>query len=127
MGFDDLAKHMAKRDGRKKSQSKTGDADQIVAEAIKADQRLNRTRDLVLGPLLLVGGLGIEVLVYSMLRNDSSELVREQSLSYVIMGGVFALGLIIVGLLKTIRGLTRRAPIGDAPEQILDTLVKPRD
>jgi uncharacterized membrane protein len=112
MGFDDLAKHMAARDGRKKVHSASANADQIVTEAIKADQRMNRIRDLVLGPILLVGGLGIEVLVFKVAAIGAD----------MIGIGVLAAVAIIVGLMKTIRGLTSRKLIGDAPEQIMEQL-----
>ena len=57
MGFDDLARHMASRDGKKKLGEQAGNADQLVAEAARVDRRMSRQRDLILGPLLLVGGL----------------------------------------------------------------------
>jgi hypothetical protein len=61
MAFDDLAKHMASRDGRKKP---TGDVDQILADAATADRRMTRTRNLILGALLMAGGALVAVLCF---------------------------------------------------------------
>lgn len=119
MGFDDLAKHMAARDGRKKVHSASADADQIVAEALKADGRMNRIRDLVLGPMLLVGGLGIDVLILSAAASGGLD---RSMIRYMIIIGVAAAAATVVGLMKTIRGLTSRKLIGDAPEQIMKKL-----
>lgn len=127
MGFDDLARHMASRDGRKKSQVPSTNGDEIVAAAIKADRRMNRTRDLILGPILLVGGLGLGLVIYSALRaayttEDPRNAGVEQDLGVLYMGAGFALVGIVAGLLKTIRGLTNRSLIGDAPERVLKNL-----
>src|SRR5688572_27640767 len=127
MGFEDLAKHMAARDGRKKSQVQATDPDRIVAEALKSDRRMRRTRDLVLGPLLLAGGLGLGLIVYSVLRGggdtgDPRNAGVEDSGGILLACGGFACVAIIAGLLKTIRGLTSRSLVGDAPERMLEGL-----
>ncbi len=57
MGFDDLARHMAARDKRSSKPAAHGNADAIVAQALVAQSRMDRTRDLILGPILLLGGL----------------------------------------------------------------------
>jgi hypothetical protein len=127
VGFDDLAKHMAARDGRQKSQARATDPDQIVAEALKSDRRANRTRDLVLGPLLLAGGLGLGLVLYSLLRGgvdtgDPRNAGERPPWGILTVCGGFACIAIIAGLLKTIRGLTSRSVIGDAPERMLDRI-----
>ncbi len=90
---------------------------------------MNRTRDLVLGPLLLVGGLGLGLVVYNALRdgfdvedprNAGTDILQNRGFLFTAAG--FALVAIVAGLLKTIRGLTSRSLIGDAPERVLDNL-----
>jgi len=61
MAFDDLARHMASRDGKKQVQPVN--LDQFAAETAESNRRLDRTRDLILGPILLVGGLIILALI----------------------------------------------------------------
>jgi hypothetical protein len=127
MGFEDLAKHMAARDGRKKSSGQATDPDQIVAEAIKSDHRASRTRDLVLGPILLAGGLGLGLVLYSLLRDgvdtaDPRNAGPDLHGGFLLTCGGFACIAIIAGLLKTIRGLTSRSVIGDAPERVLERI-----
>src|SRR5262245_44169562 len=127
MGFDDLAKHMAARDGRKKAQAQTTDPDRIVAEAVKSDRRMSRIRDLVLGPLLLVGGLAVGLIVYSAVRGgidrtDPRNAGTDDFPTLLVAAGGFACVAIIAGLLKTIRGLTRSSLVGDAPERMLEGL-----
>ena len=115
MGFDDLARHMAARDGRKKARVESSDPDQIVAEAMKSDRRMSRTRDLVLGPLLLVGGLGIGVLAYGIAASGVVDRT-------VLACGMLALGAITAGLMKTISGIAGRSLFEDAPEKLMDKL-----
>lgn len=110
MAFDDLAKHMASRSGKKQP---AGSADQIVAEAAKADRRANRTRDLILGPILLVGGAGILLLYYLVIveANDPTPHPdRPPSPSGLypvwISAAVIAM---VTGLFQTIRGLIGRS------------------
>jgi hypothetical protein len=54
MGFDDIARNMNK--GKPAAQV---DPDKIIADAVKADRRMSRTADLILGTLLFAGGAGI--------------------------------------------------------------------
>jgi hypothetical protein len=111
MAFDDLAKHMAARDGKKKAMI-TGDANQIIAEAAKANARLNRQRDLILGPLLLVFGVGVCAAWLYMFLVGFDELGRANQ------GGVFriAIGALLIGPFavflgskKLIRGLRNKS------------------
>jgi hypothetical protein len=101
VGFDDLAKHMAKRDRRTGSTSR--DPDQIVAEAAEADRRMSRTRDLILGPILLVGGLGfVALFLLARVSRDAGE-APGYVWSYCV-GGITATG---VGARQTWRGLRK--------------------
>ena len=56
MGFDDLARHMASRDGKKVKDGQPGDVNTFIAENEEHDRRLQRKRDLILGPVMVVGG-----------------------------------------------------------------------
>lgn len=91
MAFDDLAKRM----GASAGEGSQVDPDQIMAEAQAAARRSQRLSDLVLGPLLLLGGAGIAVLCY---------LVATQGALMYGMG-MFAIGAIIVGSQKLLRGV----------------------
>jgi hypothetical protein len=113
MSFDDLAKHMAARDRNKKLTTPRGNVDEIVAEAAKAARRMSRTRDLILGPLLLVGGITIAVLysswIFDLLHHtDSSHIVIPGPVPIGIAVG--AIAMVIIGSVQTIRGLRGRSP-----------------
>jgi len=111
MAFDDLARHMASRDGKKVP---VGSADQVVAEAEKAARRMSRRRDVILGLLLLVGGLiilGLYGLILLDVFNPTPSPLRppEDTLRipiYLPVGGGAA---VIIGLQKLIRGLAGRS------------------
>ena len=90
MGFDDLARHMRSVHGGKLSNAT--DPDQMVIEAQKAARAAQRRSDLVLGPMLLVGGVGITAL--------SLTVAQEGGGMYVVAGGA-----VIAGLAKTARGI----------------------
>jgi hypothetical protein len=115
MGFDDLARHMASRD--KKALSKAASADQMVAEAARADRRQSRSRDLILGPLLLAGGLVAQVIVCLFLfdfydstphpQRPSSEPESIRVPVIFLVGGFIAIG---IGFKWTVRGLRGRSP-----------------
>ena len=124
MGFDDLAKHMAARDGKKKVLS-SGDGDQIIAEAAKADARMNRQRDLILGPILFVGGLASLALCVLLLIDDKGGIERHDvRLIAMLMGGAGA-G-IVVGGRKLIRGLRNKSRDDTAENQeLVDALQRP--
>jgi hypothetical protein len=113
MAFDDLARHMASRDGKKTSQPET--VDQFLAEAAAENRRLDRKRDLILGPVLLIGGLVISIFIALYLVdaiNPTPNPMRPPETSNRILlptgGAVFALGMVVTGLLQTIRGLRGR-------------------
>ena len=118
MAFDDLAKHMAQRDGKRTGT--VGSASDVIAAAHEANRRADRTRDLILGPLLLVGGAVIAVLAFSIER--TGEGTRE-----IIMLSAFALGLVGVGARQTYRGIRNVPPTaGDGVEGTLDRLTNRR-
>jgi hypothetical protein len=96
MGFDDLAKRMGgSRGGAVGDAAVARDPDQIMAEAQRAAERSSRISDLILGPLLLLGGAGILVLCFL--------VARQGGLMY---GMAFAaIGAVIVGGKKILRGL----------------------
>lgn len=112
MGFDDLARHMAARDNKKLGPA-NATADEMVAEIAKSDRRMDRTRNLVLGPILLVGGLVIGVL-YVLYLLDATDTTphpnRPPESSFLYWNGalVFAGGMVIVGARQLYRGLRGR-------------------
>lgn len=114
MGFDDLARHMASRDGKKGSSPSSGE--EILAQAAIADRRMSRTRDLILGSILFVGGLAILGLyvfyLYGVWHNPPPQDVHqgpngksEVTYYYSIGLPVLTAGMIIGGLLQLVRGL----------------------
>ena len=113
MGFDDLARHMASRD--KKALSNATSADEMVAEAARVDRGMSRKRDLIMGPLLIVGGLFASVLVFLFLSDFYDPTPNPQRPpgpntitvpTIMIVGGLISLGL---GFKWTIRGLRGRS------------------
>ncbi len=114
MAFDDLARHMAARDGKKPTQPAS--VDDFLAEAIESERRLSRKRDLILGPVLLLGGLVILAFIALYLADafsDTPHPQRPPETSNKILvptgGVVFAGGMVIVGLKKMFRGLRGRS------------------
>jgi hypothetical protein len=111
MAFDDLARHMARRDGKKRVD---GDASQILADAERADRRMTRTRDLILGTVLLVGGALVAalILVYTFdIFDQTPDPQRPPETGRVMLPyGLFAaaVGAVFVGLWRVFRGLRGR-------------------
>jgi O-antigen/teichoic acid export membrane protein len=70
MAFDDLAKHMAARDGRKNAGPV--DPHKIMAEAAEADRRQTRQRNLILGTILVIGGL-IGLVMFALYIADAND------------------------------------------------------
>lgn len=109
MGFDDLAKHMAARDRR--ALSKAGNASEIMAEAASAERRMNRTRDLILGPIMLAGGLLYFVLVITLFVHAATPNPNRPPSGTVYVwlptpAAIYAIG---YGIVRTIRGLRGRS------------------
>jgi uncharacterized membrane protein len=112
MGFDDLARHMAGRDKQKLSTAKT--ADELVAEAAVADRRMARTRDLILGPVLVACGLALGALLYVLYAGEVHDLQHprtadENTFYYSVGGTVLAAGMLIAGVRQTVRGVRATA------------------
>jgi hypothetical protein len=113
MGFDDAARRMRGERGGGEVPS-TIDPDQIIAEAVRAEQRSSRRKDLLLGAILMAGGGLVGVLWYDTMarvlagwfgdaRPAPEGKMMPGPLMYLI--GLFAIGAIIVGTLKMLRGL----------------------
>lgn len=112
MGFEDLARHMAGRDKQKLSTAKS--ADELVAEAAQADRRMTRTRDLILGPVLIVCGLALGALLYFLYAGEVHDLQHprtadENTFYYSIGGMVLAAGMLLGGVRQTFRGVRATA------------------
>ena len=112
MGFDDLARHMAGRDKQKLSTAKS--ADELVAEAAQADRRMTRTRDLILGPVLIVCGFALGALLYFLYTGEVHDLQHprtadENTFDYSIGGMVLAAGMLLGGVRQTVRGVRATA------------------
>lgn len=108
MSFEDLARHMSKRDGGKLSEA--SDPRQMMIEAGRAKRRQQRTHDLILGPLMLacgITGIVMTVAVMAMMRASGG--------GYVVVYYGAIIGLIIGGVKKLIRGIAacfrERAPV----------------
>jgi hypothetical protein len=98
MSFEDLARHMSARDGV--SLSSASDPRQMMIEAQRAKRRHQRTRDLILGPLLLLCGLaGIALTAANVL------MVSENGGGFVFIYYGAILGAFAAGAGKLARGL----------------------
>lgn len=117
MAFDDLARHMASREGKSKLSQPAGTADEILAEAAKASRRLSRSRDLILGPILFFGGILALVLLglytADALHPTPNRLRAPESGGTVLLPTIAGFGIVggivVTGLLQTIRGLRNRS------------------
>ncbi|GEM_PF-4369607 len=98
MGFDDLARHMASRDGKATAPTSAND---FIAQAAADNRRIARRNNLVLGTFLLVAGLiGTIAIVAWMIQAHS------QGGSVRWIGGLFAAGAAVcVGAERLWRGL----------------------
>jgi hypothetical protein len=120
MAFDDLAKHMASRD--RKRLSKAASADELVAEVAAADRKMARQRDLILGPLLLLGGVLAAVFLISLELDTNGGTTnmgyveRKQSLEFLALLSAITLALLGFGIRQTYRGLRNRSHLAPADE-----------
>jgi hypothetical protein len=92
MGFDDLARHMASRDG--KALAAPSDANEFVRRAKEDNRRIDRRNNLILGPILLLGGLA-GVIVLGSLALDGAALEAGWIRSVLLMtlaGGAACFG-----------------------------------
>jgi hypothetical protein len=112
MGFDDLAKHMAKRDG-KKAPTTLPDLDKLAADGAKAlpVRRISsRTRDLITGSLLFLGG-GFLFVLYALHLADALPQPDPPQEHWIIYSRGLSLvtsGAMVLGLVFLSRGLRRR-------------------
>lgn len=116
MGFDDLARHMASRDGKKAKVGQPGDVNTFIAENEEHDRKLQRKRDLILGPVMLVGGavlltfIGL-YLIDALDPKPNPLRPPEQGNTIWVPTGIAALsaGAVIDGLRRIVRGFRGRA------------------
>jgi len=105
MAFDDLAKRMRETHGSKLGDtSGTTDADQLLGEAKKADRRADIIRDLVLGPILLMGGSVVAILGFPVLVQTTRAGEFIWWLDVICLAGFAAL---LIGPYRIIRGFVR--------------------
>lgn len=108
MSFEDLARHMSKRDGGQLSEA--ADPRQMMIEAGRAKRRQQRTHDLILGPLMLACGITGIVITVAM-----AALARSGGGFVVVYYGAI-IGLIVGGARKLIRGIAGGFRDGDADD-----------
>lgn len=117
MAFEDLARHMAARD--KKRLSAATNAEDMLAEAAVANRRLSRTRDLVLGVLLLASAVASAVMMFLLKTADDASANESERFTAAKWGtvlGVVALTALAVGARKTWRGLRGHSHLAPADE-----------
>jgi hypothetical protein len=74
MGFEDAAKRMRAQHGKDVGGNPLLiDPERMIADAVEAEKRSQRVKDLVLGPLLVAGGVVVGVLMYSTLMQAVAE------------------------------------------------------
>jgi hypothetical protein len=93
MGFDDLARHMASRDGKKVDAP--SDAKDFIRRAGEENVRIDRRNNLILGTILLVGGLGVGTLALQVSLEDGGRTG--------MLGA--SVGMVAWGLQRLYRGL----------------------
>lgn len=97
MAFSDVAKRMDKNHGGRVGKAlELTDPDQIIAEARKSDRRAQVRSDLILGPILLVGGIGVTALSYMAAAGGGVYVVTTGAI--VVVGGKLGRGLL--GLIR---------------------------
>lgn len=102
MGFDDLARHMKARDGGKLSGYT--DPNLMMVEASERAQSSDRTSNLVLGPLLFVGG----IVMLALMGLTSLNAYRQGAIVIWVAPWVLACIAVIGGAHKTWRGISGR-------------------
>lgn len=117
MSFDDLARHMASRDG--KAVATTADANDFIHRAAEDNRRIERRNNLVLGFILLAGGLVIGALRVIVLLDPAyqQQILAASSLRRLVVELVPSIlwlfatsAAVIIGLLRLWRGLRGLAP-----------------
>jgi hypothetical protein len=123
MAFDDLARHMASRDGRKKVIDGAGDADKILADLGAADVRrkiraMDPRRDVVIGALILAAGLAATALYVIYILYVTGFAFGAKSSQpmffYSVPALALSIGAIIVGTQRLVRGLRARDQVARA-------------
>ncbi|MGE0396601.1 MAG: hypothetical protein AB7T06_07795 [Kofleriaceae bacterium] len=95
MAFDDLAKHMAAREGRQVAAPT--DANEFMRRAAEENRRIDKRNDIILGAILLLGGLGVGTLALQVSMDGGGRT----GLLGASVGGV------IWGAQRLFRGFTR--------------------
>lgn len=123
MAFDDLARHMASRDGKKKVIDGAGNADQILAD-LGADhlRRQMRAKDprreILFGALILAAGLVATALYVVYILYVTGLAFGAKSAQpmffYSVPALVIAIGAVIVGAQRLVRGLRAKEQLARA-------------
>jgi hypothetical protein len=104
MAFEDVAKRLrGQRDGGIAPRSNV-DPDKIVADAVAANRRGTVMRDLVLGPILIIGGRVLSALGAPAYMPSGSQHTAPYYVLYAI-----ALVVSLLGVAQLVRGLIRFA------------------
>jgi hypothetical protein len=123
MAFDDLARHMAARDGKNKVFEGAGNADKILADLGAADVRrkiraMDPRREIAIGALILTAGLvatALYVIYIVYVTGFGFGAKSPQPLFfYSVPALVLAIGAIIVGTQRLVRGLRARDQVARA-------------
>jgi hypothetical protein len=123
MAFDDLARHMASRDGKKKVMDGAGNADQILADLGAEDQRrrvraMDPRREIVRGLVILLAGLVVTALylvyLFYVTGFGFGAKSPQPMFFYSVPLLVIAISAIIVGAQRLIRALRAREAVARA-------------
>jgi hypothetical protein len=99
MGFDDLARHMASRDGT--ATAAPTDANDFIRRAAEDNRRIDPRNNLILGTILLLSGLIVGTLMVVLMIQAADQGVMVKS-----VGGLFFAGAsTIIGAQRISRGV----------------------